>query len=199
MALPSGVSKDSNRAIYESLTNGDARLQNAGLNSYFAYGEAYTAYATPTDLLTISGSASKVIRINNMVFRCQETTGALRKLFFVKRTAANTGGTATNPSAIKLDTNNAAATAVLALYSAAPAGLGAGTTLAVAPLVTTALTAAPAIFSMGSHISAASAITTTTPVVLRGATEFLCANWNGNAWGSGQIAQWEISWTESDA
>lgn len=177
---------------------GVALLPSAGLNSYFAFGEGYAAYATPTDMLTIQGSASKIIRINNALMRIGSTSGALHKLHFIKRTAANTAGTFAAQTAIKLDTGSPAASAVINLYSVIPSGLGAGVTLAVAPVVTTVLTAAPAIFSMGSHLSAASAITTTTPVILRGASEWLALNWNGAAIPAGFLAHWEISWTESD-
>lgn len=175
-----------------------ALLPSAGLNSYFAFGMDYAAYATPTDMLTIQGSATKIIRINNALMRIGSTGGSLQKLHFIKRTAANTGGTFAAQTAKLLDSGSPAATAVVNLYSVIPAGLGAGVTLAVAPVVTTVLTAAPAIFSMGSHISAASAVTTTTPVVLRGASEWLALNWAGVALPGGFLAHWEISWTESD-
>lgn len=173
-------------------------IHRAGSDSYFGYGTGYAAYATPTDMLTISGSATKIIRITNALMRIGTTAGALQKLFFVKRTAVNTGGTATQPAASKLDSASVPATAVLNLYSAAPAGLGAGTTISESPVVTTVLTAAPAVFQLISAIPQPGAQTLHTPVTLRGAAESLCLNWAGAALPGGFTATWEILWTESD-
>lgn len=170
-----------------------------GLTTYFATGTAYGGYATPTDMLTISGSATKVIRIVNMQMRIGSTAGALYRLYFIRRTAPNTGGTFAAQTPVSLDTVSAAPTAVVNLYSVIPDALGAGETIGIAPSVTTVLTAAPNIFSLiGAGILQPSAITTTEALTLRGASQFLCANGNGAAIPAGFTAQWEIIWTESD-
>lgn len=172
------------------------KLISTGLATYSGYGTGYTAYATPTDMLTLSGSDTKVIRINSMTMRIGTTAAALQKLFFVKRTAANTGGTSSTPTPTKLDTTSPAAAAVLRLYTAAPAGLGAGTTLGESNTVTTVLTAAPAAFQLVTPFPMNTG--TGTGIILRGAAEFLCLNWNGAALPGGFTATWEVLWTEED-
>lgn len=165
--------------------------------TYFGYGTGYAAYATPTDMLTISGSSTKIIRIMAAVMRIGTTSASLQKLYFVKRTAANTGGTSTTPTPSKLDSASPAASAVLRLYTAIPDTLGTGTTLGEANVVTAVLTAAPGVFQLATPVRQADTITIHTPVILRGASEFLCLNWGGAALPAGFTATWEILWTES--
>lgn len=192
MATPSGVSRGSVQAVYE------AQVGVAYEPTYIAYGTGYTAYATPTDLMTISGSASKIIRVYAMNLRVHTTAGALQNLFFIKRSTANTGGTATNPAGLALDSNDAAATGVVTLYTAAPTP-GTGVTIYQHSLVTTVPTAAPAGFSfMDKQLSPATPASVK-PVTLRGTAESLAMNFAGAALPAGFTASWEIVWSESAA
>lgn len=189
MALPAGVSPDSVRAVYESLANKD------GLPAYFATGTGYTAYATPTDLFCISGAAGKVVRIASMRLHVQTTSGALQTVHWIKRSTANTGGTATQPTGWPVDSSDPAHAAVINLYTAAPTT---GTAIGryYNPALTTATTAVPGIYTVAQVLSAQSTALAKS-VTLRGPDESLCCNWNGAALPAGFTATWEVTWTES--
>jgi len=74
-----------------------------------------------TDLVTIIGSATKLVKLLRVVFSGTIVTAAINgSVSIVKRSTADTAGTSTAPTIIPLDSNNAAATAVLAAYTANP-------------------------------------------------------------------------------
>ena len=78
-----------------------------------------------TDLVTIIGSATKLVKLIRVVFSATILTAAINgSVSIVKRSTADTGGTSTAPALIPLDSANAAATAVIAAYTANPTGLG---------------------------------------------------------------------------
>lgn len=81
--------------------------------------------ATPTDMLALEGSASKVIRLLQARITGYATTAGQLNALFMRRSALNTGGTSTTVTAAKLDSADAAPTAVMRAYTVNPAGLGA--------------------------------------------------------------------------
>lgn len=164
--------------------------------TYAVTGTGYTAYATPTDMLVIKGSASKTIAILAMTLRVNTTTAGLQTVFWIKRSAADTGGTLTNPTPIPYDSANAAATAVVELYTAAPTLGAAVGTIAYHSAATAVLTGAPGLFLMTNNALQGNAITLTQPITLRGVAEELAINWNGAALPGGFTAQYDIEWIE---
>ena len=79
---------------------------------------------TATDIFTLTGSASKTIRILRVGFIATQTTAAIRDIVLLKRSTANTGGTFTNPTRVPLDSTNAAATATVNAYTVNPTSTG---------------------------------------------------------------------------
>ena len=173
------------------------KLQNANGATYHAFGTGYTAYATPTDMLVLKGSATKIVRVQSFILFAQSTAAALSNVDFIKRSAANTGGTASQPTINKLDSADGAATAVLDLYSVIPASLGAGVTLYRQTSLTGATTAPPVGFTLASGFNP-NGISLIKPVTLRGVAESLAINWGGAALPAGFTAHWQATWTESD-
>jgi hypothetical protein len=171
------------------------------LSTYSAEGVSYTAYATPTDLFGIRGSATKIIRVLNMRLQVHSTSAAGYQAFFVKRSTANTGGTLTNPTAVKYDSADAAATAVIDLYTAAPTTGDSAGTLRAAESVSAVATVAPAITSLygitAALVATPNTISFVKPVTLRGVNEALYLNWGGAAIPAGFSAAWAVEWTES--
>lgn len=98
--------------------------------TYTAFVSGDVPATSATDILTITGSATKLIRIRSLIISGTATSASNIQLLFYRRTTANTGGTFTNPTLIRRDANDDAPTATLTLYSANPASLG--TTLGVA-------------------------------------------------------------------
>lgn len=143
-----------------------------------------------TDIFTISGSATKTIRIVRVEFSLI-STAVMVDLQFIKRSSADTAGTTvtTNLTTSPHDSNNAAATAAFAAYTANPT-LGA----IVGALCTTkylaqAATVVPTVFvkEFGTRPSQ--------QPVLRGTAQQFCINLGGAALAS-QSADIAIEFTE---
>lgn len=168
-------------------------------STYYASGTAYTAYATPTDMLTLVGSATKTIIIISAIMQINTTAAGTQTLFFAKRSTANTGGTATNPTAIPLDSANSAATAVLSLYTAAPTPGTLVGNVGLANSTTTIVTSGGGVFTFSSTgIKDAPRLIGDfrQPVTLRGVAESFSMNWAGAALPTGFTATWQIEWIE---
>lgn len=144
--------------------------------------------ATPTDMFCLVGSATKTVRVFTFTMFTTGGTTLPSANVIIKRTAANTGGTSTTITPALMDTSTAAATAVMTLYSANPASLGAGITIgrATSQNNATAPTGSPT-FSGGNSF--------VTPVTLRGVAQALCFNGAADA-ATANIMASAIVWTE---
>jgi hypothetical protein len=145
----------------------------------------YGGYTTPTDMLTIRGSATKTVVVTSVTIQTQTTVAALQTYYFVKRSTANTGGTATQPTLFPLDSNSAAATAVVDLYSSAPTTGTLAGNVTIALGVSAVPTAAPQTISIGT---ASSMVDLRQGLTLRGTGESLSINNAGAALGGGYSA-----------
>lgn len=98
-----------------------------GLRATYSYvASDITPVATATDVVVITGSATKTVRISRVCFGGSATAASIYDVYMYKRTVADTGGTATNPTPTQHDSNDAAASAVVSLYTANPT-VGTGT------------------------------------------------------------------------
>ena len=88
--------------------------------TYHYVAQDITPVATSTDVVVLSGSASKVIRVTKVSIVGTATAASIYDHYLIKRTAANTGGTSTSPTPAKSDSNDPSASATLKLYSANP-------------------------------------------------------------------------------
>ena len=150
--------------------------------------------ATCTDLITLSGSATKTVTITKIEVSGDATAASILDVYLTKRTTANTGGTSTNPTNISLaDSNGPAQTAALTLYSANPSALGTGTPMegrhVILPNASTPASNDIAIWAWGNRGDMAP--------VLRGINEFIAVNLNGNAVPTGGNLYISIEWNES--
>jgi len=84
-----------------------------------AIGALVTAGAA-TDIFTITGSATKTIRITRIRIGGNSTTATWHIFLGIKRSTANTGGTSTVLTRVPHDSLNAAATATIRAYTANP-------------------------------------------------------------------------------
>jgi hypothetical protein len=73
-----------------------------------------------TDIFTITGSNTKVIRVRKLVFQGSSNANNVANISVIKRSTANTGGTSSVQTAVPLDSLDAAATAVVTAYTANP-------------------------------------------------------------------------------
>lgn len=87
---------------------------------YAAASTPFTPGATPQDVFTITGSASKTVTVLSAGIATVQTTAGVNHWQLVKRSAANTGGTSVVVAAVPIDDSFAAATATVRQYTANP-------------------------------------------------------------------------------
>lgn len=162
-----------------------------GKVSYQATVNALTPPATPTDMVTITGSATRTVRIISWEISTIQNTAGINTYFLVKRSSANTGGTSAAVTAIPLDANDAAATATVRSYTANPT-LG-GTVGSIR--ATRLLSPAAATAQFGAWVWSFDTLNSK-PVVLRGTAQVLALNFNGAALPAGLSVSCSINWTE---
>lgn len=146
---------------------------------------------TPTDIFTITGSASKVIRITHIEVSATMTSAGTVDLQLLTRSAANTGGTSTNPAATPHDASDAAATAVINAYTANPTGLGA----AVGSPIRSQKFFIPGVGALFESQDWDFGIRNGKPLVLRTAAQVLALNLNSVTVTGGSF-DISIEWTE---
>lgn len=93
--------------------------------TYAACSGPFAAAATPTDVFTITGSASRIIIVRKIVVTATQTTAGYVRMSIVKRSADNTAGTSTAATKVPYDSNYAGATNTVRHYTVNPTSLGA--------------------------------------------------------------------------
>lgn len=186
-----------------STAHAQGRPQSVAVNipqrvaTYHASITGLAPAASTTDFFTLTGSATAVVRVKYLECSGISTANANNLVTLLRRTTANTAGTATNPPAVPSDSNDTAATAVVAAYTANPT---LGTTVANAFIRAGRL----------STVTAATATVETTPplfwafgmqndkeITLRGATQVLALNGAGVSFSAGAALNCDIEWIES--
>lgn len=159
--------------------------------TYTAATAAFATAATPTDIWIINGSASKTIKILRIEVSATQTTGGVANAFLIKRSTANSGGTAVAATVVPNDSTNAAGTATVNAYTANPTpGTTVGNVVAqklAIPAPASVVTANPQIM-YDSHTFAQ-------PITLRGTAEGLALNLGGTTLTGGSVMV-NVKWTE---
>lgn len=191
------TSKAARITVYDS----SGREVSAQSKATYAASGTFTPAATPTDLLNIIGSNTKTIRVISIKFTTTNTAAGSQQFFLIKRSAANTGGTAVAATMIPQDSNDASATATVQHYTANPTGLGTAvgtiSTIRVASPVAVPGSFAGIVNDAGVELLHWQSNThLDKPVVLRGNTQVLAVNFNGAALVSGQTHAYTVVWTE---
>lgn len=90
-------------------------------STYMAATATFTPATAPTDVFVITGSSTKTIRVLRMILSgVQTTAGGVTTISIIKRSTADTAGTAVATTRVPLDSGFAAATAVVQHYTANP-------------------------------------------------------------------------------
>jgi len=202
--LPFGIGVET-LALYDSVAGLMYGLRNApghqgavlvssdGAKATYRYAGTLTPTATPTDIITIAGSATKTGRIKSIVLGGIATTAGNMPVTLIRRSAANTGGTKASATGAAHDVNDPAATVIPLVFTANASGLGAavanmGQGRVWLPLSTG--TPAPLRWDFSTRQDKA--------LIVRGATDIIAINLNGAAVPSGGVIDWEIE-IEEDA
>jgi len=160
--------------------------------TYHAAIQGLLLVTSATDFFTITGSATKTIRIIRIGISGTTNNAITTSINLIKRSTANTGGTSTTSTAVPNDSTNPAATAVVRAYTVNPTALGTSVGLMAAlksefSLSTVATGSSKGVFEFGTRPGQA--------IVLRGVNESLVMNLNG-ATVTGPSADMWFEWTE---
>lgn len=187
---------DSTAPANQLKVNSDGSLSAAppGVNKA-TYSAAFdvTGYATPTDLWAIGGSASKTIKINRISVNGQATTSTQVDLLLVKRSTANTGGTPTSITLVPMDSADAAASATVVSYAAAPVlgtlvGSVRDSQATLPPPTSSTPSLTYLLWDFGTRNDK--------PLILHGTAEMVALNFQGAALPAGMKLSIDIEWTE---
>jgi hypothetical protein len=193
------VSKAARVTLYDATGN---LLIPHSKATYFATGNFVPA-ATPTDMVTIFGSASKTVKVVSFRINMNSTAAGSAYLRLIKRATANGGGTFTAVTSVLADSADPAATAIAGHYTVNPASLGTNLgnvchyNLASPVLVpgNFAGVVREAGFDM-LQWGFSNIADQCKPITLHGGGEGLCLNGNSAALLAGQTHSWSIVWTE---
>lgn len=164
--------------------------------TYSAATATFTPPATPTDFFIINGSGTKTIRIVSLKIGATQTTAGINTFYLIKRTTANSGGTAVTTTIVKHDSNDGAATAVAQHYTANPTTGSSSGQIKTSKILTPAATSTGSLSYMAEMLPC-DANGIYRPLVLRGTAEGIAINFNGAALPSGMASMSvECTWTE---
>lgn len=144
-----------------------------------------------SDIVEFCGSATKTVRITKISVGGRATSAASVDLTLVKRSTANSGGTATNPTRVPYDASAGAASATVSAYTANPTLGTAVGSISTKQLflgnLTTGAPGADAQWTFGDRPA--------TAVILRAAAQCLGISFNSGT-ASGGLLDAELEWTE---
>lgn len=166
-------------------------LSASTFGAFVAASAPFTPGATPQDVFTITGSATRIVRVVRMGLSCLQTTAGMNSWQIVKRAAANTGGTSAPVTRVPLDDAYPAATATVLQYTANSTG---GGTLIGA--IWSGRIAAPAPATAVGNTDKVIDMALGNLATLTGTTDVLAWNFNGVALPTGlSLTPW-VMWTE---
>lgn len=168
------------------------RVNTEGRLATYSSGFSVTPAASATDVATIIGSSTKIVKIKNVTISGIATTAANFLVQGIKRSAADTSGTSTAPAIVNHDSNDGAATAVVANYSANPTLGATGSKYGTMRQENLFLGAST---NPGGKLSWDFGTRNEKSLVLRGVADAFCINLNGVTITGGTLYV-EITWTE---
>lgn len=162
---------------------------SAVYGAYHATTAPFTPGATPQDIFTISGSATRSIRVTGVGLYTVQTTAGINTWMLNKLSTANSGGTSATIVAVPDDATNPAASGVVRQYTANPT---AGTLVGA---IWSGKVVSPAPASVASVIGKELNYSRK-PIILTGTSQVLSWNFGGAALPSGLSVQAWVSWEE---
>lgn len=160
----------------------ETAIKSSTKASYMASTADIVPVASTTDLFELYGSSSKTIKVLRVEvgYRGATAAAAMDVCYLLRRSTANSSGTSATLTNVKLDSNNAAATAVAKSYTANPT-----TGTLVGNITTNYITGALDGGTTGLQPGAKGSFVlfdaniAGQPIVLRGTGEGVVVNFNG--------------------
>ena len=202
--LMSGASEDqltvdANNAARITLYDSLGREISHQAKATFSASGTFTPVATPTDIIKIVGSASKIVRVISVYLLTTNTAAGSQQFFLIRRNSDDTGGTFIAATPVPLDSIDNA-TATVGHYTANPV---LGNSIGNVNIVRRASTVpAPGVFGTISHEPGGEMLPWGQNsimdrfVTLRGTNQILAVNFAGAGLVTGQSQAYRITWTE---
>lgn len=163
---------------------------NSTMKASYSASGAFVPPASATDVCTLTGSATKNVRVRRVLLSGIADAVQTKALSVIKRSTANSGGTVGTSTTVPYDSQFAAGTAVMRVYTANPTT---GTSIGIVadPLMTwgnltTGVGGPPLELKFGELAS---------PVILRGTAQVLAVNLGGTSYTT-PVLSCTIEWTE---
>lgn len=171
----------------------------AGQATYTATVSGQAFYATPTDTLFITGSASKIVRVTGFYIAAKSTAAAQLMASITKRSTLNTGGAPSALTAVPHSGGSPAATASVGVYTVAPSPLGTSAGMVRALDSSTTVLAGVGNFLglWGTTFTPQTTVTFAQPITLNNVNEGLYMNFAAAALPLGFSCVVFVEWTES--
>lgn len=177
-----------------AISVGDTTVSDGYKATYAASWAAFAPVATPTNIFSITGSATKTIRILRIGISATQTTAGIINIQLNKLSSALTGGTPVAPTGIvPFDSNSPAATATPRTYTANTTGGGAvvgfikNVKFLVPVVAATGAAQNEYVFNFTNNFSQ--------DVVVRGTSEVVSLTLLGVTLTGGSVSTW-VEWTE---
>lgn len=162
----------------------------SGITSYVAASSGgVTLAATPSDIAVLPGNGTTNVYVTQVQVSCTQTTTGAIDVFLIKRSTADAGGASTNMTVGPMDSSDAANNSTPVAYTANPST---GTIAARVDVQKITFGAPAGAFAVGPYIWTPPPGQT---VVLRGATQSLAVNLNGQTT-TGAVCDVRFNWTE---
>jgi hypothetical protein len=180
----------------------DGRVVATQSKATYSASASFTPVATPTDLIMITGSATKIIRVVSLYVTTLNTAGGgSGTVFVLKRGVLNQGGTFVSATKVPHDSTDAASVATAGHYTANPTTLG--VTIATVNSVRMVIPATTPT-SPGSNVEEAGieflpwsgGTFIDKLLTLNNVNESIVVNFNSVALLTGQVHDYRITWTE---
>ncbi len=169
------------------------RILSPNKFTYRAATAAFAAAASPTDIFEIRGAANIKVEVISVQLYGTQTTAGTTPVSLIKRSVANTGGTAVATTKVAKNAVTRASTATVQHYTANPTISGTNTAgtiesgLAMVPATTSIIAQPVRFFDLFAMYG--------TGVVLNGPAESLCINLGGTTV-TGNSFYAVVEWTE---
>ncbi len=178
-------------------------VATAGVSA-FRFSANFTPQATnAVTLISIQGSATKTVRVKRIWIGGVSTAVSQSIYQLVRTSALGAGGTTVSPTAAKMDSSNAAATAVVSHYTTTlkATGTAVGGPISMSNVQTGVVTT-PATLALGfgQYIFPESGVLAGPPLVLRGTADYIeVQNVTPASLGAGTVLFYSIELEEDNS
>ena len=181
-------------SLYFTLAHADNAPVQQFRHTYSAYDIPITPAASATDVCSIAGSSTALIRVTRVELSNAQTTAGMNEWFLTKRSSLNLAGTSVVMTSVPHDSISSPATALVNYWTANPGTLGTAVGMIRG---TSVVSPAPASSTtIGTYVWDFDQNNSQEDILLRGVNQQLGVNFNGHAIPAGMSVGCGFTWTE---